>query len=266
LNIPHEVAEQYKTPGNLSARIDLHERFGVEEQPWSHWVFDQIDDAPAPETRSVVRSILEVGCGTGKLWQENLDRIAPDWEITLSDQSAGMLAQAQQMLAHRGVPFRFAQLDVQSAPFAAAHFDTVIANHMLYHVPDLSVALAEIGRVLKPNGILLAATNGQQHMIELHELVQRFAADPPERMWRVGFALENGADLLAPFFTQIEMRRYPSSLLVTEAAPLAAYVFSAGRLPPDQQVAFTHFVEQELQAHDGALRIQRDAGLFRARK
>ncbi len=37
----------------------------------------------------------------------------------------------------------------------------VLANHMLYHVPDLDRALAEIRRVLKPTGVLIAATNSR---------------------------------------------------------------------------------------------------------
>jgi ubiquinone/menaquinone biosynthesis C-methylase UbiE len=81
------VVTQYKTPDNLDARITLHERFTTNNYPWSRWVFDQF--ALPPQA-----AILEVGCGMGKLWAENGDRLPAGWAITLIDQSAGMLQQA----------------------------------------------------------------------------------------------------------------------------------------------------------------------------
>ena len=40
-------------------------------------------------------------------------------------------------------------------PFADGVFDVVMANHILYHVPDMESAIAEMKRVLKPGGHLL---------------------------------------------------------------------------------------------------------------
>ena len=52
-------------------------------------------------------------------------------------------------------------------PFEADTFDAVVANHMLYHVPDRAQALAEMQRVLKPGGQVYLATNGLAHLREL---------------------------------------------------------------------------------------------------
>lgn len=49
-------------------------------------------------------------------------------------------------------------IDIQNIPYEDNSFDLVIANMMLYHVPDLPRALAEVGRVLKPEGKLYTAT------------------------------------------------------------------------------------------------------------
>lgn len=258
MNSAAEVATQYRTADNLKARIGLHERFGREPLPWTHWVVDQLALPP-------VAQILEVGCGTGKLWAENLMRLPTGWSITLTDQSVGMLAQSRQTLNEAGDRFHFAPMDMQTLTFADATFDAVIANHMLYHVPDLGRGLAEIGRVLKPGGVLLAATNGDQHMIELHELVHRFDPQIPVKPWRLGFSLENGAELLAPYFRSVELRRFwGSSLHVTEAAPLVAYVASMSMTPPERLNDFQSFVEATLQAQQGVIVIGRDAGVFMA--
>ena len=169
MNSTHFVSEQYSTPMNLQARIALHERFSLNLHDWMLWVLDQVglgEDA----------CVFEIGCGTGRLWKTNARRLGPGWDITLSDQSAGMVAQARAALAGVAHPFRFEVCPADRIPREDASVDVVIANHMLYHVPDLAAALAEIRRVLKPGGALYAATNGAGHMRELDALYSRARA------------------------------------------------------------------------------------------
>lgn len=259
LHAPELVAEQYKTSVNLDARIQLHDRFSTNKYDWILWVFDQFN---LPATAQ----ILEIGCGTGKLWQTNLHRIPASWTITLSDQSAGMLEQARQNVGEQATRFHFEQFNAQAIPLADASLDAVIANHMLYHVADLPKALGEIQRVLKPSGHLYAATNGEKHMQELRDLVRGFAPDAYAWREQMHFSLEDGAQWLAPYFAHVELRRFESDLLVTEVAPLVAYACSMGEIPAERQADFTDYVEQQLQVHQGTLRIQKAGGLFCAVK
>ena len=94
--------------------------------------------------------MLELGCGTGLLWRENLGRVPHGWNITPSDAFQGMVQEAQQCLLHTDLELTFEVVEAQSIPYEKHIFDVVIANHMLYHVPDLARALSEIRRVLKP--------------------------------------------------------------------------------------------------------------------
>lgn len=259
MNIPEEVEKQYATPANLDARIALHEQFSTNLHPWMRWVFDQLD---APDCAS----ILEVGCGTGALWAENGERIPPEWSVTLLDQSAGMLEQARANLAEVPHSFRFEGGDVQRLPFANASFDAVLANHMLYHVADLAQGLAEIARVLKVGGKLFAATNGEMHMHELRQLLNAFEPTFSLDRGHFPFTLENGADLLAPYFARVELRRYESALAVTETAPLVAYILSVDVIPPERHDQLKAYIEDTLRAHGGVLRIQKSTGLFVATK
>lgn len=57
--------------------------------------------------------------------------------------------------------FNFKIVNAESIPFEEESFDVVIANHMLYHVPNINKALKEINRVLKSEGILFASTVGK---------------------------------------------------------------------------------------------------------
>ena len=49
--------------------------------------------------------------------------------------------------------FAYEIIDAQAIPYGTQRFDIVIANHMLYHVPDRAQAIAEMRRVLKPEAI-----------------------------------------------------------------------------------------------------------------
>src|SRR5690606_21133136 len=150
------VAKQYKTPKNLNARIQLHQRFSTNPHRWSHWIFDLLRLTPG-------MTVLEVGAGPGLLWDENRHQLSAQVALTCTDQSAGMVAKAFATLGDLS-HLHFGVADAQALPFAEGAFDVVIANHMLYHVPDRQQALSEIRRVLKPTGRFFAATNDTPHM------------------------------------------------------------------------------------------------------
>lgn len=253
--------DQYKDASNLRARQGLHERFSTNPYPWQRWVFDRLQLPPAAR-------VLELGCGPGALWRENLEHIPPGWAITLSDFSPGMLQEAQRNLAGSARPFAYEAIDAQAIPYDEGSCDAVIANHMLYHVPDIPRAMAEIRRVLAPSGRLYAATNGRGHLRELDALVRRVVPDAPE--WGGAadhFGLENGAVLLAPWFAHVRLHRREDRLAITEAEPLVAYLASGIRLHAqldERRLAeFRAVVEQEL-AERGVIRIGKEAGLFEA--
>ena len=77
--------------------------------------------------------------------------------------------------------------------------------------------------------------------------------------------MENGADLLGPWFHDVALTRYEDGLVVTEAAPLADYILSGRlQLTPEEEQTLRAFVAQELRHHGGALAITKDSGLFEA--
>ncbi len=253
------LTEQYQDGSKLDARVRLHEQFSTNEHGWPRWAFDRLG-VPS-EGR-----VLELGCGPGALWVENARRIPGDWDVVLSDLSAGMIQEARHALGELTGRFRFLVLDIQALPFEGGYFDSVIANHMLYHVPDVARALAEVRRVLKPGGKLYAATNGERHLQEMRDLVRVFdpgiACGPEE----YSFGLENGAAQLERCFEDIELYRYEDSLVVTEVDPLVAYVLSSFSntsfgLGGDRAGEFAVFVERQLAAR-GAIHISKDVGLF----
>jgi ubiquinone/menaquinone biosynthesis C-methylase UbiE len=254
------LREQYQNASNLNDRIQLHVRFSTNSYSWQLWVFDQLKLAPRSR-------VLELGCGPGNLWRLNSARIPAGWEITLSDFSPGMLEETRRNLSGLGRPFKFEVADAQALPFDAASFDAVIANHMLYHVPERPKAFSEIRRALTPEGRFYAATNGEAHLQELHTLVSQF--DPTIALWGKpgahGFTLEGGGAQLAPWFANVTMHRQENALVVTEAEPLVAFVASmaGARLSGERRAAFIRFVEQQIES-SGSIYITKESGLFEA--
>jgi SAM-dependent methyltransferase len=191
------LTEQYRDAAKLRARMGLHERFSVNRYGWHRWVFDQLDLPPHDR-------VLELGGGPAMLWRENGERIPAGWTVVLADLSPGMLQEARRQL--RALPLRFAlvNLDAQALPFAPASVDAVIANHMLYHVPDRQQVYAEIRRVLRPGGHLYAATNGRDSMRELAELVRRVPGLRPVDCGRLEMA--RMIESLTPLLISVNVR------------------------------------------------------------
>jgi ubiquinone/menaquinone biosynthesis C-methylase UbiE len=256
--------DQYCTAANLNARIQLHARFSTSPIDWHRWVFERlalISD----------QHVFELGCGPGDLWVKNATYLPPGLHLTLTDFSPGMVKQARNNLGGRD-NLTYVIQDAQALAFPAASFDVVIANHMLYHVPNRPAALAEIHRLLRPGGRFFAATNGETHMQDLYALLRRFEPTLPEQSGFVvrDFSLENGAAQLAPWFANIQTERFSDFLEITEVEPLVAYVLSMssltfGSLPPARLAEFRQFLVREIAAH-GRIHIGKLTGMFIAAK
>jgi SAM-dependent methyltransferase len=222
------------------------------------WVFDQLRLAPGMQ-------VLEIGGGPGGLWQENRRRLSRQIGVTFTDQSTGMLAQAMATLGDL-VSFRFGAADAQALPFAVDSFDVVIANHMLYHVPDRGKALAEIRRVLRPAGRFFAATNDYAHMQEMRNLAESFmpgmahVLSPNER-----FPFDVAASELSRHFGQVQLHRYHNNLVVTDADVLADYMLSGLfiNLPEVAETPFRHWLHDRIRS-EGAITVTAATGIFEA--
>ena len=110
------------------------------------------------------RRILDVGCGSGPLFAALRDRGAI---MTGFDKSAAMLELARRRLGD-DADLQVADLG-SPLPFPDSTFDDVIASLVLHYLEDWAPPLAELRRVLKPGGRLIASVN---HPIAGHPLVR----------------------------------------------------------------------------------------------
>ena len=105
--------------------------------------------------RPVVRhkTVLELATGTG-LIAKNIVNAAAHIEVT--DASPEMIAEAKR--DNHSAKLHFSAQDMFHLPYANQSFDVVIVSNALHIVPQPEKALAEIRRVLKDDGVLIAPT------------------------------------------------------------------------------------------------------------
>ena len=108
------------------------------------------------EDRDTPLRVLDAGMGTGELSVALSRAKAGSFAFHGIDISAGMLTEADRHLRDCGIDADLRLGDVQDLPFEDGAFDLVMAAHVLEHLADPHRALAEMVRVLKPGGVLLA--------------------------------------------------------------------------------------------------------------
>ena len=254
------LGSQYQDTKKYGARLAFHTRFSTHKQSWFQWLFAHLQIP-------VNCRILEIGCGLGNLWNENLSRIPQEWSVILSDISYSMVKQSRDILGQRW--FVFLTTDAEAIPFDEESFDAIVANHVLYHLPDRPKAFGEFCRILKPQGEFYASTVGEDHLRELSELIRRF--DPAsDFFWSDSladsFTLESGIAELSTWFQSVEMYRYKDTLAVTEVKPIVDFVAASASVEIDMEKAqhLSDFLENEFKRQP-VIHVTRDLGVFRAR-
>ena len=174
-----------------------------------------------------------------------------------------MLDDAKRSLGTVGDSFTWRTADVESLPFDEGAFDVVFAHFMLYHAEDVSAAVHEISRVLVPNGLLMAATNGVGHMGELRELARPVIPEFAGRPLYESFGLENGESVLGTAFDDVQLIRRPDSLVVTERQPLIDYLLSIDG-DKTHEPKIRALVDEHWEP-EGGFHITKNSGVFVAR-
>ena len=261
---------QYKDPSNLDARANLHQRFSRNRQGLHRWIYDCMLEHAGGKT-------LELGSGPGYLWRRNLDRIPASISVLLSDISLGMISAARSELSAIPVHFNYAVIDAQTLPLPSNSFHLVIANHMIYHIPDIPKAIEDMHRIITNDGCLLAATNGDDHMQEIGDLVHSiepsilFGSRDLKDVRVIPFSMSNGGALLSASFQKVLKFEFDDELAITEVEPLVQYilsypgnareVFAAGEMLSELKAAIAERIRKQ-----GAFFVTKSAGLFVALK
>lgn len=249
---------QYQNATNISARIRLHRDYSLNRQGWFPWIYEQCQIAKG-------QRILELGCGNGALWTENMAKLPAQVDLVLSDISEGMLRDARRNIGQNDTRFSFQAFDCIKIPFPTQSFDRIIANHVLFYCKDLDRVCEEIRRVLKPDGLFLCSAYGKDHMKEISELVCQFDSRivlSAEKLYEQ-FGLENGRSILSSHFSTITCHCYEDAILLDRAEPLIEYILSChgnqNQILLDRYKEFRAFTEKKTKP---GFHITKHAGVF----
>jgi SAM-dependent methyltransferase len=172
------------------------------------------------------RSMLDVGCSFGYV-------IEAGKRLGMSAAGVDISQYAVEVCQSRG--YRAKAATLEQLPFADGEFDLVMMKHVLEHTPDPRRALAEVRRVLSPNGVTLIAVPDLEYWKGLYQRrgYRYFRPDDLGQQHYVYYTLpslsrllgECGFELMAhskAFFRSIEARKSPLHR-VTEALRFAGY-------------------------------------------
>ncbi len=190
-------------------------------------------------------------------------------DLTLSDLSPGMVREAVERC--QALPFglvRGQEADATTLPFDDGSFDAVIAMHMLYHLQDPARGIAEMHRVLKPDGFLAVTTNGMGNMRKMYELTTVLGS-PPHDPAAAAFGYDAALRLMRFQFGNVAMSQHPARLRVTEPEDvfLALTSYPPGDEAPEAElVRLRRAIAEAFQDGNGVLEIEKESALFMSRK
>lgn len=219
-------------------------------QPARDWYRSRLDGVP---WRQASR-ILDAGCGPGGYIAAARDCVGPDACIVgldLNFQRASVAPADSSVVG-----------DVQTLPFNDEAFDTVLAMHMLYHVPDIAAGLREFQRVLNGAGAFVASTNSATAQEELIELCLAAGVTDPTAFGDWRFCMENAHDLLEPVFAKVDLHVEESRLEVPDSGAVLTSMDSQRYLLEPVLAAGVSWQEFLLNVEAAADREIREHGIF----
>lgn len=170
--------------------------------------------------------VIDVGCGNGRDIRA-LAAAGHAGQLIGLDLSPGMLRSV-------GVPpAELVCADAAALPIRSGAGDLVLAMSMLYHVPELDEALAEVRRVLRPGGTFLSSASSTSNMTEFVDAWELASADVTgvelgvvER-WARNFNIENGAEVLRRVFNDVQLHRFEWTVAPPEPRFVREYAESS---------------------------------------
>jgi len=208
--------QQYKSSSNLDARIAIH-KFNTSHESFYSWIWRKLEiNKPV--------SVLDIGCGTGSFWAENLPHLPAESKLLLTDFSEGMVEKARKKISGTHVEFQVA--DIENLKYSDNSYDIVMAHHVIYHAGDKDKALSELKRVVKDDGVVSITTNSEKHMLNVYDIGRNLDNNFPTDRIIDSFTEEIADKMLENKFKQVIKHVSEDLLKVTDLEIMIGYVKS----------------------------------------
>jgi len=156
----------------------------------AEWWIDGFTDGADPEYDEQIlplarteldgfKTILDIGCGDGQISRalaaqgSSVVGIDPTWNQI-------------RVAKERGPAGPFLRAGADGLPFADASFEAAVACLVFEHIDELEESIAEVARVLKPDGQFSFFLNHPLLQTPGSGWIDDHMVDPPEQYWRIG--------------------------------------------------------------------------------
>jgi ubiquinone/menaquinone biosynthesis C-methylase UbiE len=221
---------------NLQRRI---QRYGWDraveyyEASWAEQLRPAQDCLLAQAALREGERVLDIACGTGLVSFRAADLVGPAGQVVATDISDKMVQYTAAEAARRGLPqVACSRMGAEALDFPNGTFDAVLCALGLMYVPDVSVAMREMRRVLTPAGRAIAAVWGARHRCGWAEIFSIVESRVQSDVCPMFFQLGTGNSLEECFrhagFRDVTVERLTTELTYTSGDAAADAAFAGG--------------------------------------
>jgi len=230
----HLVKHSYATVEDFKVRSEAWETLAT--QPITQWYAEQLRPY-------AFLNVLDAGCGLGR-FSGALAAMRPIL-LTAIDISDAMLEATRERMAAYPGRHEFLRQSIEETTLPARSFDLVMANLVLFHVPDIKASFAKLADLLKPGGYLALLTADFDWMAELNRLQDR-------ALLKLGFDYDDAV------FTAPGTNRFcDANLLIhaPESVRLVKKPWFDGTMHFPDAAAMLNFYQHTMRYKNAAMRI-----------
>ena len=240
--------KQYKSTKYLEARIKIH-KFTENKFSFHEWIFSKYN-LEMFNSREI--NILDIGCGTGIFWKQNIDKLK-NVKFILTDFSESMINKSKENLPNYLDRIKFELAEVEDLKKYFGKFDIVLCHNVIYHAEDKDLAIKNLVSCLNNNSdsFLSITTNSEKHMLNVYDIGKHLDKNFPTDRIIDGFT-EEIADKILPKHVNFEKIVEDERLKITDLDILVDYVASGVeprniKLKPNFYDQYRQIAEKEIQ-------------------
>ena len=205
-----------ETSKDLLARIDIHEKYGSANI--DQWTNDLLKPQPG-------MSILDVGCGAGKLSFLFNDYTKGGAKITGGDFSEELLDKAREKnkKVRANIDFQFLDFN-KPFKFADNTFDLCTSAFAIYYASNLDFTFGEAHRVLSPSGRLFVSGPLPENKQMFYDIIKEATSKPIPPMPGSSRFKGDIFNTISKIFAKTELHKFENHLNFPEVAPFIDYV------------------------------------------
>jgi ubiquinone/menaquinone biosynthesis C-methylase UbiE len=197
-------------------------------------------------------TVLDLGCGRGKLVFPYAEAVGPGGSVLGLDQFADAVEDVRNMAARSGrenVDAIVGDLNTVPADLGGRRFDLIVSSYAIYYADDMAGLLSDLKKLLSDAGRVFVCGPGEGTNREMYELVRSAAPDKcPES--QPDFISESEIERVAAAYQSTAIHRMPNKIDFPDPESLLRWWTSHSSFVPEaeerlREAVGRHFSDNE---------------------